>query len=293
VSVPQLTHVNNPDHYLDVEELGDFGLTLETMSPLRHEFVAQLVLARQQPGFKGRPINPARDSAKTMAYPGFLPHATLENYGKLVGAFRVIRVIEQLNDPKRQAQLDATRGSAVAIMGVISHFVGDAAQPLHATIHHHGWIGDNPKGYTTDSGFHAYIDGTIIRHHALGVAEVREAAKDITITPDPRDPWKDVLAHVQRSFEQVVPLYDLQKSGDLERAPGKAFISRRLADGGVMLGAIYEAAWQASTPTEKDLADFQRFDNFDEFPHASANPAPEAPAKETKPAEKLVPNSMP
>jgi dihydroxyacetone kinase len=33
----------------------------------------------------------------------------------------------------------ATAG-AVATMGVISHFLGDAAQPLHTTIHHHGSI---------------------------------------------------------------------------------------------------------------------------------------------------------
>ena len=267
VRIPQLTHLNNPDHYLDVEELADFGLTMETMSPLRHEFVTQMVIARSKPDFKGRPVNEARDPDKTLGYPGFLPHATLENYGRLVGAFKVIRVIEKLDDPKRAAQLEATRGAAVATMGVISHFLGDAAQPLHTTIHHHGWVGENPNAFTTDRGFHSYIDGTIIRHHALGVAEVREAMKDISRpAEDARNPWSDVLKHVDRSFQQVTPLYELQKSGDLERAPGKTFIASRLADGAAMLGAIYEAAWKASEPTEADIKDFIRYDNFDEFP---------------------------
>ena len=267
VRVAQLTHVNNPDHYLDVDELADFGLTMETMSPLRHEFVAQLVTARLKPDFKGRPVNEARDPDKTLGYPGFLPHAALENYGRLVSAFKVIRVIEKLDDLARAPQLEATRGAAVNTMGVISHFIGDAAQPLHTTIHHHGWIGENPNAFTTDRGFHAYIDGTIIRHHALGVAEVRDAMKDIARdTNDPRNPWSDVLKHVDRSFQQVVPLYELQKSGDLERAPGKTFIASRLADGAAMLGAIYEAAWKASEPTEAEIKDFIRYDNFDEFP---------------------------
>src|SRR5712672_2343549 len=45
------------------------------------------------------------------------------------------------------------------IMGVMGHYVGDASQPLHTTIHHHGWVGDNPQHYTTSRGFHAWIDG--------------------------------------------------------------------------------------------------------------------------------------
>jgi hypothetical protein len=267
VRIAQLTHINNPDHYLDVEELADFGLTMETMSPLRHEFVEQMFAARTKPDFKGRPVNEARDPDKTMSYPGFLPHATLENYGRLVSAFKVIRILEKLADPKREAQLEATRGSAIATMGVLSHFVGDAAQPLHTTIHHHGWVGDNPSAFTTDRGFHSYIDGTIIRHHALGVSEVRDAMKDTRREAgDPRNPWPDVLVHIKRSFDEVVPLYELQKSGDLERAPGKTFIAERLADGAAMLGAIYEAAWKASEPAESDVKDFLKFDNFEEFP---------------------------
>lgn len=267
VRIAQLTHINNPDHYLDVEELADFGLTMETMSPLRHEFVEQMFAARAKPDFKGRPVNQARDPDKTMSYPGFLPHATLENYGRLVSAFKVIRILEKLADPKREAQLEATRGSAIATMGVLSHFVGDAAQPLHTTIHHHGWVGDNPSAFTTDRGFHSYIDGTIIRHHALGVSEVRDAMKDTRREAgDPRNPWPDVLVHIKRSFDGVVPLYELQKSGDLERDPGKTFIAGRLADGAAMLGAIYEAAWKASEPAESDVKDFLKFDNFEEFP---------------------------
>ena len=31
-------------------------------------------------------------------------------------------------------------------MGWVGHYVADAAQPLHNSIHHDGWSGANPKG---------------------------------------------------------------------------------------------------------------------------------------------------
>ena len=40
-------------------------------------------------------------------------------------------------------------------MGVMGHYVGDGSQPLHTTVHFNGWVGDNPKGYTTKQTFHA------------------------------------------------------------------------------------------------------------------------------------------
>ena len=39
-------------------------------------------------------------------------------------------------------------------MGVMGHYVGDCAQPLHTTKHHNGWVGENPHGYTTWPGLH-------------------------------------------------------------------------------------------------------------------------------------------
>src|SRR5260221_9225565 len=41
-----LRHFNEPDHYLDMERLADFGLKPETVSPFRYEFVSQLAAVR-------------------------------------------------------------------------------------------------------------------------------------------------------------------------------------------------------------------------------------------------------
>ena len=42
--------------------------------------------------------------------------------------------------------------------------MADAAQPLHNSIHHDGWSGDDPKGYTRDPNIHGrfesqYVEG--------------------------------------------------------------------------------------------------------------------------------------
>ena len=39
-------------------------------------------------------------------------------------------------------------------MGWLGHYVADAAMPLHDSIHHDGWSGENPKGYTRDPEIH-------------------------------------------------------------------------------------------------------------------------------------------
>lgn len=264
---PQLTHLNNPDHYLDLEQLEEFGLTLRTIPPLRHEFVRIMTIAREKPGFTGKPINERRDPARVQEYPGFLPHTTLENYGKIVSAFRVVRILEKLNDPARQHQLDMARASARYSMGIMAHYVGDAAQPLHTTVHHHGWVGDNPKGYSTDYGIHAYIDGAVIRNHKITADDVRPLCKfDEQATPETgaNAAWETVTRELERSFAKMEPLYQLYKEQQFKQETGKVFIQERLADGAMTLASLYAAAWRESTPAQKDIDEFLKYDGTPE-----------------------------
>ena len=76
---------------------------------------------------------------------------------------------------------------------------------------------------------------------------------------DPRAPWDQTIAYVQRSFEQVEPLYRLQKDGTLEKEAGKEEISDRLCDAASMLAALYNAAWEAAQPSDRDARDFVKF----------------------------------
>jgi hypothetical protein len=222
-----------------------------------------MTLARERAGagFKGRPVNAARDPVKVNEWPGFLPYGMAEQYAKVQNAFLTVRILEKLNDPKRDEQLKMARANAMTNMGLLSHLVGDAAQPLHTTKHHHGWEGENPEGYTKDRGIHSYIDGAIVRHHGID-AKVLVAATTFDGEVNAIDPWDAVVAHIKRSFAQVEPLYKMKKSGELEGEAGKAFIVERLGDAAKTLEAMYQTAWESADPTEKDIADFEKFDNF-------------------------------
>lgn len=265
VRAPALAHVNNPDHYIDVEDLVDLGLSLRTIEPLRHEFAGQLALARKERPGAGRKSNPARDIARTDAYPGFLPHAICEQYARLVSNLKTMRTLEKLGDPARTPQLDTARLNVAWSLGVLSHFVGDAAQPLHTTRHHHGWVGENPNGYTTRREIHPDIDATVLQKHNLYEVAIRAA---VTVDrPDlaninESNPWADVLSHIERSHAAMEDIYKLDKSGELWKEPGKQLITQRLADAAAMLAALYRAAWEASTPSDEDVKTFVKYDGF-------------------------------
>lgn len=258
---PAINHEDNQDHYIDIDDLEQFGLTLETLPRLRYEYVKAMVLAKERTPEKMQPYDPAGDPDKNKEFPGFVPYAIAGDWAKLVSAMQTLRVLEAINDPARAEQLELARQNVVYHMGVLSHWVGDSAQPLHTTKHHHGWVGENPEGYTTDRGFHAYIDGDIIDFHKLTYDDLKALARH-EIRIDPKDPWPDSLAFIRRSFEKVEPLYKLQKSGELRGEVGKAFISERLVDAGVTLGALYSAAWAASRPADSDVVSYLKYNEF-------------------------------
>ena len=260
VKVGQLTHLNNPDHYLDIDDLGPLGMTLRTMPRLRHEYVKQIALARAKPAFAGPPIDEKKDIAKTDEYPGFLPIAAMETYGKIVGAFKSVRMLEMLNkDGAKDVQIEAAKWNARVHIGQLSHFVGDASQPLHTTKHHHGWVGENPNAYTTDRGIHAYIDGGVLKLHNINDADL-QAKFEPERKLDRDDLFGEVLTHLERSYAQMEPLYEMQKAGELEQPAGKEFIITRLADAANELSAFIEAAWLEAAPTPEEVQNMVKFE---------------------------------
>lgn len=253
-----LNHEAHTEHYLDVEDLEQFGLTLRTVPRLRYEYVRAMVLAKERHPERLLPYDPSRDPDRSKEWPGFLPHAIEEHYQKLVSSFNTLRILEGLNDPARETSLRQARENVIYEMGILAHYIGDAAQPLHTTRHHHGWVGDNPEGYTRHFGFHAYIDGTILRHHGLEYDTLKGSALPEVVV-DARDPWAGAIGVIERSFARVEPLYRMEKDGTLEQEAGKAEIAARLCDGAATLAAFYNAAWEASAPTEAEVRNFVKF----------------------------------
>lgn len=283
-----LKHLNEPDHYMDLERLAPMGLTIESLPRLRYEFVRLAAIrVNADPSIVPVKEGPRFDPAKLNDWPGFLPYAIMERYGQVRATMQIAAVWEKRAKDKpagspEALQLAMARAGVYYQMGQLSHFVGDAAQPLHTTEHHHGWVGQNPKGYTTDKKFHSYIDGRVLTLHKLDAPVLLPGLVDIhgpELSVDPQDPWPQVIAYIARSHAKVEPLYELEKSGELKNNPGKEFISERLIDAGRMLGALYAAAGTLSLPvSEEQVGEYIRYDGPAAAEPTAAEPKTAAPA---------------
>jgi hypothetical protein len=290
-AIPALSHENGPDHFMDLELLERSGLTLRTLPPLRYDFVAAIAKARaarpEAEAGERRGVASAGEDQE-----GYLPYAIMEHYAKLVSSFNTLRILERLDDPARAAQLRAARANVIHEMGQLSHFVGDAGQPLHTTIHHHGWVGENPDGFTTERSFHAHIDGGVVAMHGLDAAALARSAPAMRPIAAAAV-WDETLALIERSHAAVRPLYELQKSGALHQAPGAAFISERMNDAASVLAGLYWRAWEASAPTEKQVKDFVRYDGDADAGKPAQGSAPAAAAPGRTPAGAAAPADAP
>jgi hypothetical protein len=250
-----LAQYNEPDHYIDLEELSLYGLTPETLPPLRYDLVAQLALARAAHPEKFPPIDPARNLDHTRQLVGFLPWSITEYYSKLKSEFSYLKAFEEAGGtPEEIANAQA---NIIYTMGVMGHFVGDATQPLHTTIHFNGWTGENPHQYTTNRAFHLWIDGGYISkvNVAGDLGEMKKKlrpARFLTLnnqTIQPEQTFQAVVAFIGEQNKLVEPLYQLEKerklSGEDELGlQGKPFIEGQLVKAGQMLGDIWYSAWQ-------------------------------------------------
>ena len=169
-----IKHGNGLDHYCDFEYLAKAGLDHRTISPLRYQFVAEYAAGRAANADAFAPINPAKNTDHSQEWSGFAPWMITEMFGKLKSGFSYLKALEDLGTPE---EVENARANILYIMGVMGHYVGDLAQPLHTTEHFNGWVGDNPNNYTRWNGFHAWIDGGFIGHAGIGIDTLRSQAR--------------------------------------------------------------------------------------------------------------------
>jgi hypothetical protein len=247
----ELKHDNGPDHYIDLEDLAACGLTPETLPPLRYDFLAALVRARVAHPENFPAIDPARDSDHTRELDGFLPWAITENYEKLKSGFATLKAFQQFGGtPSEVANAQA---DIVYVMGVMGHYVGDGSQPLHTTRHFNGWVGPNPKGYTTRPTFHSWIDGGYFRKTGGLLAEsLRDRihpAERLAGADFEGGVFKLTVAYLVAGNQYVEPLYEMEKNGQFSGDPGKGLAGRPFLDGQIvkaaqMLGNLWYTAWR-------------------------------------------------
>jgi len=256
-----LQNDNNPNHYLDLEQLGWAGLDPAKVSPLRYTFARQFAAGRAAHPQVFPAINPEKDTDGTREWPGFLPWKITEDTARLQSEFSYLKAFEQGGGtPEEIANAQA---NIIYVMGVMGHYVGDGSQPLHVTVHHHGWVGDNPQGFTTDPRFHAWIDGGFIARADIRFAPLASQARAAALVGagGGRDAlFRGVMNYLVAQNERVVPLYELEKEGKLKAdgSPGsfdgRGFIEEQLLRGGQMLGSLWLTAWRTA-PVDHYLLD--------------------------------------
>lgn len=83
--------------------------------------------------------------------------------------------------PEERAWFEADRRLreklTIRDIGIWSHYVGDASQPLHVSVHYNGW-GDfpNPKDFTTKH-IHAHFEGEFVKRNLSRSAVAEDLPK--------------------------------------------------------------------------------------------------------------------
>jgi hypothetical protein len=173
-----------------------------------------------------------------VARTGTLPYAIVENYQRLQVAFGIWRQRHAARQNTSFIELDAA-----FYAGWLGHYVGDAGMPLHTSENHEGWIGPNPKGYTTDHSIHPRFEHDFVLLSGLTEGDVVQhigSARNLT------DPTREVLTYLGRSHARVEQVYELDSRHAFEeRSNGAAreLLYACTGDAAAMLRDLIYTAW--------------------------------------------------
>lgn len=210
----------SPDHYIDMEFVPDGALTAASD---RYAFIEALVKSERKP-----------------SEAGFLPYRILELFQRLRMEFRLWRAT---TEPIKRAFIEHR---IINDAGILGHYVTDGANPHHTTMHHNGWVGDNPKGYSTDNTIHYRFENVYVRTH-VQVNDLLPLVGAARVIAKPRE---EVIAYLQTSKSHLETLYELEKkegfSETTKSEEHKKFVQARLAAGSQMLRDLWWTAWMTS-----------------------------------------------
>ncbi len=221
---PALEGSTSPEHYIDMDLVAPNVLRAALAAPNRYAFADTL-----------------RAAGVAASAVGFLPFEILEMAQQLRGDFRLWRIAP---DSTVRSWIEAR---VIDDAGILGHYVADGSNPHHTTKHHNGWIGENPRGFTTDNTFHSRFESRYVQ----GQIKLPDILSGMTATPRVFPNLREaVIAYLMATFGHLDELYVMDKAtpfqAETTTPEQKAFTSRRLADGAEMLRDIWWTAWVTS-----------------------------------------------
>jgi len=240
--------------------------------------------------------DPDRAKLLNIRYTGLQAYSIMEGYERMKAGMRLYRHVSEphqqgfgniaklyaaisplFQDPVQVKQMLLT--DIAFYMGWTGHYAADAAMPLHDSIHHDGWAGDNPKGYTRDANIHSRFESEYVDLITTSEADVLQyVPKEARYL---EDPWQAVLQHSLDSRNYVEDVYRIDLRGGFKNKDDKEareFTYKRIAAGAAFLRDLAYTAWIDSAkpvPPVKPEDQPQNPDNPRYNPAAGSAPAPE------------------
>jgi len=229
--------LRDPGHFVDGDDGGKVlgGPALAALPQTLNEYDAAL-----------------RAAGTDTSHAGYLPYSIIDGWQQLAKDFAYWRIesaaIPRETNPTHKAWMEADlrRREALTVrdLGVWAHYVGDASQPMHVSVHYDGWGKyPNPNGYTEER-VHVPYEGAFVRQFVSEEA-VRAAMPPLRPCPAIQACTAQYLSETAAT---VIPFYEMQKAGGLTgpEPAGRAFTVQRVAAGAAALRDLTVAAWQAS-----------------------------------------------
>lgn len=225
-------------HFIDLDDDGNTfaGGSLDDLPETRFDYDMAVVANGKQP-WKA----------------GYLPYAEVDAYQQVVkdmAYWRVENLLETREADKAKKawyHADRVRREQLVLrdIGILAHYVGDATQPLHTSIHYNGW-GDfpNPDGFTMDR-IHVPLEGDYVEKVVTATAVQARIGDYVPCTDKPIVCF---AARLKLSSALVVPMYQLQKDGGFADGDsrGVEFMTGQLAKGAQDLRDTILDAWRDS-----------------------------------------------
>ena len=230
----------DPGHFVHVLDDGTMvgGPKLAALPPTRRDYDTAL-----------------RAAGSTQYDAGYLPYSIIDGWQQLREDFAWWRA-DAAGEKLAKAAADRAWFArdrklremlTVRDLGVWAHFVGDASQPNHASVHYDEWgPGPNPEGFPQSKGIHWRFEGTFVGANikAADIAPLIAAPRDCACAITQR-----TAAYLVATQSFVLTLYRLDKAHAFDGAgtpEGKAFAASRIAAATAELRDMVVSAWRDS-----------------------------------------------
>jgi hypothetical protein len=210
----------SPEHYINLEKVPPGLLRLTN----RFDFLA--AVGRREP-----------NGSKV----GLLLYRILEMFQSLRVSFRLWR---EAPDAGTRAWIEQR---IIDDAGILGHYVADGANPLHTTVHHNGWVGRNPRGFSTDNTLHGRFEGKYVDGH-IKMDDIRpRVGAQAKVIVQPR---AAIVEFLNGSYGLVDDLYRLEASEKFTETTAspahKTFVADRIAAGATFLRDLWWTAYITS-----------------------------------------------